>query len=167
MTEDVTLLGWLGVRSRRTGESAQLPQNCPTDMDLASSTSKHDSAHEIHMFRDPFSDADTDTDTIIDYSDLPPRTPAYGPSDVFVVKALPAASAASAAGAAGANAGRGGMVKYRVYCDPDATLAVLRDTLQNDEDKIMCADDRFHQGDFRVGKSAERISSGGIFCRYG
>jgi hypothetical protein len=105
------------------------------------------------MFRDPFSDTETDTDTIIDYSDLPPRTPAHGPSDVFVVKALPAASAA---GAAGANASTGGIVKYRVYCNPNATLAVLRDTLQNDEDKIMCADDRFHQGDFRVGKSAER-----------
>jgi len=46
--------------------------------------------------------------------------------------------------------------QYCVHCDPHATLSVLRDTLHNDEDKIMSADDRFHKGDFRVGKSAER-----------
>ena len=101
-------------------------------MDLAPST--RDRAHEMHLFRDPSSDAET----VIEQS-FPPQTPANDPSDVFIVKTLAA----------------GGTVKYRVHCDPDATLAVLRDTLQNDEDTIMSADDRFHQGDFHVGKSAE------------
>jgi len=101
----------------------------------------------MRLFHDPFSDAETETGAIIDS-----RVPAHGPGDVFVVKAL-----LPATGAAGAGAGTsGGTVKYRVHCDPDATLAVLRDTLQNDEDKMMSADDRFHQGDFLVGKSSER-----------
>ena len=93
-----------------------------------------DSAPWIHLFREPFPDAKP----VIEPSFLP-QTPTHSPSDVFVVKALE----------------EGGTVKYRVHCDLDATLAVLRDTLQNDEDSMMSADDRFHQGDFRIGKSAE------------
>ena len=38
---------------------------------------------------------------------------------------------------------------------PDAILANLRAMLHNDEDKIMPAEDLFHKGDFRVGKSPE------------
>ena len=68
-----------------------------------------------------------------------PQVPTHGPSDAFVVKAHEA----------------GAIVKYRVHCDPNATLADLRDTLQNEEDNMMSADDRFHQGDFRIGKSSE------------
>ena len=68
-----------------------------------------------------------------------PQAPTHGLSDVFVVRAHEA----------------GGTIKYHIHCDPTATLAVLRDTLQNDEDNIMSADDRFHHGDFRIGKSAE------------
>lgn len=70
-----------------------------------------------------------------------PQVPNHGLCDVFVVRA----DAHEA----------GGTVKYRVHCDPTATLAILRDTLQNDEDNMMSADDRFHQGDVRIGKSAE------------
>ena len=88
----------------------------------------------MHLFRDPSPDAAT----IIEHS-FQLQMLTHGPGDVFVVKANEA----------------GGAVKYRVHCDPDATLAVLRDMLQNDEDNMMSADDRFHQGDFRVGKSAE------------
>ena len=68
-----------------------------------------------------------------------PQAPTPGLSDVFVVRAHEA----------------GGTIKYHIHCDPTATLAVLRDTLQNDEDNMMSADDRFHHGDFRIGKSAE------------
>jgi len=82
---------------------------------------------------DPFSDTETTV-----HSPLP-QTPTDGPSDVFVVKTLVS----------------GLIVKYRAHCDPDAPLSVLRDTLHNDEDSVMSADDRFHQGGFRVGKSAE------------
>jgi hypothetical protein len=92
----------------------------------------------MHPFHD--TDTDTDTETIAHVSCYPlTPIPTHGPSDVFVVKTLAA----------------GGTVSYRVHCAPDATLAVLRDTLQNEDDKVMSADDRFHQGDFRVGKSAE------------
>jgi len=83
---------------------------------------------------DPFSD----TDTIV--CSLPPETLPHAPDVVFVVKTLASGETA----------------KYRVHCDPNATLAALRDTLQKDEDCIMSADDRFHHGDFRVGTSAER-----------
>ena len=93
-----------------------------------------DSAPWGHIFRDPSPDATT----VIEYSFLP-QTPTHGPSDVFVVKALE----------------EGGTAKYRFHCDPVATLAVLRDTLQDDEDNIMSADDRFHRGDFRIEKNAE------------
>ena len=110
-----------------------MEESAPQTMDPASST--RESTHEIRQFRDPFSD----TETITEYSYPPPTPPVHGPSDVFVVKALAA----------------GGTAKYRVHCDPDATLAVLRDTLYTDEDTIMSADDRFHQAEFRVGKSAE------------
>ena len=93
-----------------------------------------DSAPWIHLFRDPSPDAKP----VIEHSFLP-QTPTHGPSDVFVVKTLE----------------EGGTVKYRVHCDPNATLAILRDTLHNDEDNMMSADDHFHQGDFRIEKSAE------------
>ena len=97
-----------------------------------------DSAPWAHLFREPSPDAKP----VIEHaSSFLPQTPihGHGPSDVFIVKALE----------------DGGTAKYRVHCDLDATLAVLRDTLQNDEDAMMSADDHFHQGDFRIGKSAE------------
>src|SRR5258706_1734727 len=95
-----------------------------------------DSAPWVHLFRDPSPSAKT----VIEHS-FQPQTPTHGhgPSDVFVVKSLEG----------------GWTAKYRVHCDPNATLAVLRDTLQNDEDNVMSADDRFHQGGVRIGKSAE------------
>jgi len=83
---------------------------------------------------DPFSE----TDAIV--SVPPPETQDHAPDVVFVVKTLAS----------------GDTTKYRVLCDPDATLDILRDTLKKDEDGIMSADDRFHHGDFRVGKSTER-----------
>ena len=93
----------------------------------------------MHLFRDPSPDAQT----VIEHSFQPQlQTPTrgHGPSDAFVVKSLEG----------------GWTVKYRVHCDPDATLiAVLRDTLQSDEDNVMAADDRFHPGRFHIGKSAE------------
>ena len=100
-------------------------EKAPTDMDPPP---------WMHLFSDPSPDATT----VIEHSFMP-QMPTHGPSDVFVVKAHEA----------------GGTVKYRVHCDPNATLAVLRNMLQNDEDNMMSADDRFHQGNFRVGKSAE------------
>ena len=83
----------------------------------------------------PFSDADAETIACSPLSE----TPGDPPSAVYVVKTL----------------ATGGTMKYRAHCDPNATLDVLRDTLHLDEDNIMSPDDRFHQGDFRVGKSAE------------
>ena len=82
---------------------------------------------------DTFSDAET-----VVYP-LPPKTSAHPSNIVFVVKSLAI----------------GGTTKYRVHCDPNATLGGLRDILQNDDDQIMSADDRFHQGEFCVAKSAE------------
>jgi len=49
----------------------------------------------------------------------------------------------------------GGTVKYRVHCDPDATLAALRVLMHSDEDQIMCSDDRFREGEYYVGKGSE------------
>ena len=117
------------------GLSGKRRETPTVDMDLTPSTC--DSVHEMHLSRESSPEAKT----VIEQSFLP-QALAHSPSDVFVVKALATAPA-------------GGTIKYRVYCDPDATLAVLRDTLQNDEDNIMSVDDRFQQGDFRVGKSAE------------
>ena len=118
-----------------SGKRRETPTVHSTDMDLTPSTC--DSVYEMHLSRESSPEAKT----VIEQSFLP-QALAHSPSAVFVVKALTPAAA-------------GGTVKYRVYCDPDATLAVLRDTLQNDEDNIMSANDRFRQGDCRVGKSAE------------
>jgi hypothetical protein len=60
-------------------------------------------------------------------------------SAVFIVKTL----------------AKGGTLKYRSHCDPTATLAELRTILHNDEDHIMCSDDRFRQGQYCVGKGSE------------
>jgi hypothetical protein len=49
----------------------------------------------------------------------------------------------------------GGTAKYRVHCNPDATLAGLRVLLHNDEDHIMSSDDRFCEGEYYVGKDSE------------
>jgi len=54
-----------------------------------------------------------------------------------------------------------------VHCDLDVTLAVLRGTLQNGEDDIMLADDRFHQGDFRVGGSTEPNTKSRVVLQVG
>ena len=102
-------------------------ERCQIDMD---------SAPWVHLFREPSPDAKPGIEHPFSFL---PQTPTHGPSDVFVVKTLD----------------EGGTVKYRVHCDLNATLAVLRDTLQNDEDNMMSADDRFHQGGFRIAKSAE------------
>ena len=84
-----------------------------------------------------------DPDTLSDAETImhspAPQTPTHSSSVVFVIKTL----------------ATGGTTKYRVHCDPNATLADLRETLYNDDDNIMSAKDRFYQGDFRVGMSAE------------
>ena len=69
-----------------------------------------------------------------------PQTPATHPmTGVYIVKTLTT----------------GGTVKYRAHCGANATLADLRVILHNDEDHIMSSDDRFHQGEYRVGKGSE------------
>jgi hypothetical protein len=82
---------------------------------------------------DPWSDADTKT-----YSPLL-QTPTHTTSTVFIVKTLAS----------------GGTAKYCASCDANATLAHLRVILQNDEDHIMCSNDRFYRGEYRVGKGSE------------
>lgn len=102
---------------------------------LAFSTSGRCGRHKMHPSFDP--DSSSDAETIV-YSPLS-QASTRASSAVFIVKTLAA----------------GGEIKYRAQCDPSATLAVLRDTLHNDEDIIMSADERFHQEGFRIGKSAE------------
>lgn len=97
-----------------------------------------DSPPWVHLFRNTSPDAQP----VIEHSFQPqPQTPTptHGPSDVFVVKSLEG----------------GWTAEYRVHCDPDATLADLRETLQNDEDNVMSADDRFHQGGCYIAKNTE------------
>ena len=92
-------------------------------------------AHKMHPPCDPdtFSDAET---TVFSPS---PQTPTHSSSIVFIIKTF----------------ATGGTTKYRAHCDPNDTLAGLREKLHDDEDNIMSADDRFQQGDFRIAKSAE------------
>ena len=92
-------------------------------------------AHEMYPPCDP--DTFSDTENVV-YTILP-KTLTQSSNVVFVIKTL----------------ATGETTKYRVHCNLNATLAGLRDILQNDDDKIMSADDRFHQGDFCVAKSAE------------
>ena len=87
----------------------------------------------LEIDTDACSDADTKT-----YSPLI-QTPTQTTSIVYIDKTLAS----------------GGTAKYCVCCEPDATLADLRVILQNDEDHIMCSEDRFHRGEYRVGKVSE------------
>jgi hypothetical protein len=75
-----------------------------------------------------------------------PQTPTHALSVVHVVKTLPT----------------GGTIKYRIHCDPDATLAGLRAALYDDEEKIMSQTTSFTKGIFVLGKALNRIPNGGI-----
>lgn len=87
----------------------------------------------------PPCDSDTFPDAETTMCSPPPQTPPHSSSIVFIIKTL----------------ATGGTTKYRACCDPNGTLAGLRETLHDDDDNIMSADDHFQQGDFRIVKSAE------------
>ena len=85
-------------------------------------------------------DAYSDAETMAGSPSLrTPTHPSMSTSAVYIVKTLVT----------------GGTAKYRIHCDHNATLADLRIILHNDEDDIMCSDDRFYQGEYSVGKGSE------------